>query len=124
MSTQTILIIDDDPVVADMFGEAFSLNGFKGDVFIDSSEALSAFNSDSDKYQTVICDMRMPRKSGIEIAVEIKKLNPLVRVILMADDKKDYDNANSPSEISDHFVTKPEDVRGVLKLISDINKAN
>jgi DNA-binding response OmpR family regulator len=68
--------------------------------------------------------MRMPGKSGIEIAVEIKKLNPLVRVILMADDKKDYDNANSPSEISDHFVTKPEDVRGVLKLISDINKAN
>jgi two-component system response regulator MtrA len=123
MSTQTILIIDDDPVVADMFGEAFSLNGFKGDVFIDSSEALSAFNSDSDKYQTVICVI-MPGKCGIEIAVEIKKLNPLVRVILMADDKKDYDNANSPSEISDHFVTKPEDVRGVLKLISDINKAN
>lgn len=82
MSTQTILIIDDDPLVADMFGEALKLNWFKGDVFIDSSEALSAFNSNSDKYQTVICDMRTPGKSGIEVAVEIKKLNPSVRLYL------------------------------------------
>ena len=122
MTSEIFLVIDDDPQVANIFSEAFKANGFKGDVFIDSFKALSVFSPN--KYRVVICDIRMPGKSGIEAATEIKKLNPSVKVVLMSDDKKDYDNSDSPSKISDHFVIKPKEVGEVVKLMSGLDTAH
>ena len=124
MTSEIFLVIDDDPQVANIFTEAFRANGFKGDVFVDSSKALSIFNRSRNRYQAVICDIRMPGKSGIEAAAEIKKLNPSVKVVLMSDDKKDYDNYDSPSKISDHFVIKPKEVGEVVKLMSGLDTAH
>ncbi len=124
MTSEIFLVIDDDPQVANLFSEAFKANGFRGDVYIDSFEALSVFNKSPNKYRVVICDIRMPGKSGIEAATEIKKLNPSVKVVLMSDDKKDYDNSDSPSKISDHFVIKPKEVGEVVKLMSGLDTAH
>ena len=114
MTSEIFLVIDDDPQVANLFSEAFKANGLRGDVYIDSFEALSIFNKSPNKYRVVICDIRMPGKSGIEAATEIKKLN----------DKKDYDNSDSPSKISDHFVIKPKEVDEVVKLMSGLDTAH
>jgi DNA-binding NtrC family response regulator len=122
MSTEKTLIIDDDPDIARVFRDALRLNGFKGDVFVDSSEAISAFSSDLDKYKTVICDIRMPAQSGIEVAQAIKKINPSVRMILMSSNAKDYYDSNDSLSKFSKFINKPTDIDQVIKLMSSLLK--
>jgi CheY-like chemotaxis protein len=66
------------------------VNGFVGDVLNDPLLALSIIRTNIDKYHSVICDIRMPGKSGIELAEEIKKISPYIRIILMSSNDNDY----------------------------------
>jgi DNA-binding NtrC family response regulator len=67
-------------------------------------------------YGEVICDVRMLGKSGLEVEKELKKENPLIQIILMFDNDKDYydgkENNESCKNFSDKFAVKPK----VLKL--------
>ena len=119
MDKKKILIIDDDPYVAKAFNEALSVNGFKGDVYTDSLSALSNLKNNINGYDRVVCDIRMPGKSGIEVAKEVKKSIPGLRIILMSSNENDYYENNEAKDISDDFVLKPKDFDGFLKLLSN-----
>ncbi|HEY7107865.1 MAG TPA: response regulator [Nitrososphaeraceae archaeon] len=123
MAKNKLLIIDDDPDVAARFNEALKVNGFTGDIVNDAIVGLSTFRNNVDAYFAVICDIRMPGKSGIELSKEIKKINPSIHLILMSDNEKDYySHANSESimNFSDQFAIKPKNAEQVIKLISGI----
>jgi DNA-binding response OmpR family regulator len=114
-----ILVIDDDPKIARTFNEAFLLNGYKGDVFTDPLVLLPKLKNTLDEYELVICDMRMPGKSGIEMARLIKLMNSRIRVVLMSSDRKDFYESSEPVQnFADTFVVKPKNIEEVLQLIS------
>ena len=112
------LIIDDDPVITDLFNEALAMNGFAGEVFNDAALAFSVFASDPDKYNKVFLDMRMPGKSGAELANEINRLRPSLPVILMSTTEKDYDDIEGSNKNLFTFTVKPKNVEQIINLIS------
>jgi DNA-binding NtrC family response regulator len=122
LGSKRLLIIDDDPKVTSRFEEALALNGFVGDVENDALIGLSTYKNDIYKYNTVICDIRMPGKSGIELAKEIKKVNRSIHVVLMSEDEKDYNNNENAKIYSDQFVVKPQNTRQVVELISKLSR--
>jgi len=120
MEKRKILLIDDDPDVAKVFNETLMVNGFKGDVYTDPLLALSDIKKNFDKYERIFCDMRMPGKSGIEIAKEIKTSIPSMRVILMSSNEKDFIENDESKTISDGFAIKPKNFDEFVKLISNV----
>jgi two-component SAPR family response regulator len=54
------------------------------DEFINSSQALEHFLEYPNDYCMLVSDIRMPSPTGFELAKEIYKINPDVKILLMS----------------------------------------
>ncbi|HEX5658508.1 MAG TPA: response regulator [Polyangiales bacterium] len=78
---QRILVLDDEPLIGDFLVGA--LEGNHVDVTVDGTEALK--RAVDGNYDLVLCDLRMPRMSGIEFYNELGRRRPdlLAAFVLM-----------------------------------------
>lgn len=118
LNKKRFLIIDDDPVITNLFNEALLVNGFVGEVVNDPASAISVLTNYPNKYDKVFVDMRMPGKSGIELASEINKIVPSLCVILMSTTEKDFDDIQGSDKNLFTFSIKPKNVQETISLIS------
>ena len=82
MKKLTVMVVDDEPVVADTILEILKEEGIDGFAFSSGHDALTWFpriNPDA-----VIMDVVMPGISGIAAAIEMRKQSPACRVILFS----------------------------------------
>ena len=81
-STRHILVVDDQPTVADTLTLVFQSKGYKVKTAYDAESALvllQSFPAD-----TVVCDIILPGMNGIEFATLMRKAHPNCRVILLS----------------------------------------
>ena len=82
-----ILVIDDDPIVADSLAQFFVNEGCHALSVYSPSEALSelrrAQESTAGAYQVAICDINLPEIGGIELLREMVKLHRQTAVIML-----------------------------------------
>ncbi|MFH1351133.1 MAG: response regulator [Pseudomonadota bacterium] len=76
-----ILILDDDKIIADMFGDLISENGRTVDVCYDGLTALE--NIQKNLYDIIIVDLIMPKVGGLDILKYAKQINLDVIVIII-----------------------------------------
>ncbi len=77
----SILVIEDDPLVADLFRELLPAQGYRADVVVDGESALERFAERP--YDLLLSDKNLPGISGIELLKQIKTIDPDVDVIIM-----------------------------------------
>ncbi len=77
--------------------------------FTDPLAALEHFNLDPKDHHIVICDIKMPGMYGYELAKQIKKNNPEVKIILMsAFEIEDKELSRLLTDVKvDAFIKKP-----------------
>jgi DNA-binding NtrC family response regulator len=120
-----LLVVDDDPDIAQVLKMGLLKNGFLVDAFTKPEDALQSFKSDSDSYCLVLSDIRMPSISGILLSKKVKEVNPNVKVVLMtAFEIRDNEFSKVfPSTQVDGFVQKPIAIKDltdkILTLIGD-----
>ena len=82
-----ILIIDDDPIVADSLAQFFNNEGCKAAAVYSPSAALheldQAKESTAGAYQVAICDINLPEMGGLELLREIIKSHRQTSVIML-----------------------------------------
>jgi len=76
-----ILIVDDEKNQAEMLKDVLELEGHQAKPVLDGYSAIEAVKSDG--YDLILMDIRMPGINGIETFLEIKKIDPSVKVIMM-----------------------------------------
>ena len=81
-SMSRILIIDDEPQIANMLRSLFDSNGFEVDVAHDGNAGLRAFRTTP--ADVVITDILMPEKEGLETIAELREDYPDVKIIAMS----------------------------------------
>jgi DNA-binding NtrC family response regulator len=122
-SLARLIVVDDDPDLAQVFTGGLLMNGFLVDMFTNPEEALQnlRFNS-KDYYSLVLSDIRMPEMSGIQLARKVKDINPSIKVVLMtAYEIKDIKFSKvSPSVHADAFIQKPISITDLTNKILDI----
>jgi len=74
-------MVDDESDVAEVFKIGLTKKGFEVDAFSDPVVALASFKPDY--YDLVISDVRMPNLNGLELAYELKKLDPNQRIVFL-----------------------------------------
>jgi len=82
MKKLTVMVVDDEPIVADTILEILKEEGIDGFAFSGGHAALNWFariNPDA-----VIMDVVMPGISGIAAGIEMRKQSPSCRVILFS----------------------------------------
>lgn len=78
--TGTILVVDDDPQVLRAVKAILLNEGYRVDDCHSGAEALAAFQSE--EYDTVLSDIKMPEMDGIALLEQLRKLDREVPVIL------------------------------------------
>jgi DNA-binding response OmpR family regulator len=75
------MLVDDEEDIAEVLTMGLRKKGFDVDSFFDPMIALSSFKPGY--YDLVLSDVRMPKMSGLELAFELKKLDPTQRIVFL-----------------------------------------
>lgn len=80
-----VLIVDDDPIVADSLAEFLSQDGYRVTTAATGDEAVAAIEEtlDVDPFQVVICDLSLPGMNGVETLRRISEISPETVVIML-----------------------------------------
>jgi CheY-like chemotaxis protein len=118
--SKKILYVEDDEYLCEVNKEALEL--FCDDVFIakDGEEGLELFKENTD-IDLVLTDVTMERMHGLEMAKQIRKINPKVKIIARTSHSMAYLRENfgeyDVKALFDHTLQKPFDFVDLLEII-------
>jgi two-component system, cell cycle response regulator CpdR len=115
--SKSILILDDEYDIVNILKKSLSIAGFSVFGFTDPVLALEHFKSNSDMYEIVLTDVRMPQMNGIEFATHIRRISPIVKILMMSAFDMDDLNIQSSLQIAE-FLQKLFSPIALLKIIS------
>ncbi len=78
---ETILIAEDDEAVSNVMRKILEMHGYRVMEAVDGDVAISEFLKNKDTIQLIILDIIMPRRGGMEVYREIKRIKPDIRAI-------------------------------------------
>ncbi len=79
---ERILLVDDEEAIVHLERQILKRLGYAATAFKNPMDALKAFQAAPDDFDLVITDMAMPKKTGIQLAVELLAVRPDIPVIL------------------------------------------
>ena len=79
-----VLLVEDEMDLMQLYQAALNASGIQVDGFTDPLKAYSRFQENSDNYDVIISDIRMPGLSGIQLAQKLKEIKKDVKVFLMS----------------------------------------
>jgi DNA-binding response OmpR family regulator len=82
--TPSVLIADDDGLIAAVILRILGLMDLKGVVVSDGLVAIATAQAMNESLVCVILDVMMPGRSGIEAAKEIRRFAPTLPIIIMS----------------------------------------
>lgn len=79
-----VLVVDDDDMVRDMAAQLIERLGFKVLKAPGGREALEMFMVHHEQIHTVIVDFSMPNLTGMDVFLEMQKLDRRARIFIMS----------------------------------------
>jgi PAS domain S-box-containing protein len=79
---ESILIVDDEPAVANSHAASLNNLGYKVTVAYEPVTALDLFRQDPGGFDIVLLDQRMPDMSGDQLAVELLRIRPDLPIVV------------------------------------------
>lgn len=104
---KSILVVDDEPAIAEYLEDLLGIQGYETDIFMDSHSALESFKNNPQSYQALITDQTMPELTGLELATLVHGIRPDLPIILCSgysEQLQDQALENLPVDV---FLDKP-----------------
>ena len=105
MLQKKVLVVDDDPVIGRSFSGVLSGKGYAVITAHDGEDALAKINSDT--YDIVFTDIKMPGMSGIEVAQRIRERQPWLPVVIITGFGSDDNRKQAEAAGVSDFLDKP-----------------
>jgi CheY-like chemotaxis protein len=100
-----VLVVDDDPVVAKSFDRVLSGKGY---AVITASSGQEALNKlETEDYDVVFTDIKMPGMSGLEMAEQVKERRPWLPVVIVTGYGSPDNEARAEAAGVSGFLRKP-----------------
>lgn len=80
----TVLVVDDTPAVREFIMDELKTNGIDPIGAGDSVAGLEAFLANRQRIDLVILDLLMPRMSGLDLAAELERCRPGVKILYIS----------------------------------------
>ncbi|GEM_PF-349934 len=119
---ETLLIIDDEAVVANIWSVFLEDTGYKVITAADGEEGLALFGERKDEIDLVILDYVLPGMSGLETFKKLKKIDPDMKVLISSGYSGEGRAKDILMEGGDDFIQKParlNDLNGKIREILD-----
>lgn len=79
--TVRVLLIDDEPQFVEVLAERLEARGFSVQTALDGDQGLTKLQEQ--EADVVILDVQMPGRDGVETLREVKRIKPLIEVIML-----------------------------------------
>ena len=114
----SILVVDDEPVVLETFGEMLEALSHRVELVTSGSAAIEMLGKDH--FDLVFTDLSMPDMDGWEVAREIRRGWPDTRIILVTGYGKGIEPPSEETDLIDGVIGKPFDFHQVTETISQV----
>jgi len=115
-----ILLVDDEDSILYMLSETLKSEGFDVESTTDGQKALELL--DTEDYDIIVTDVKMPGVSGIHLYWYIEKKKPdlMDRVVFITGDIIDSTTRSFLKSVDNPYLTKPFDMKKFITIIHSI----
>lgn len=107
-----ILIVDDEPTIAELVSFNLSHEGYQTDTALDARSALRRF--EETPYDLVILDRMLPGMDGVEVLREIRRTGGHVPVLMLTARGSEADRVAGLEAGADDYLVKPFSTRELV----------
>ena len=86
MKTLKILVVDDEPLIAETLAQVLRLGGHEAIPVFSGEEAVERARYES--FDLLLSDVMMPGISGVDAAIELEGILPFCKVVLISGNQK------------------------------------
>lgn len=108
----TVLVVDDEPVLAEMVSMALRYEGWNITTVGDGSSAIAAARRQ--RPDVVVLDVMLPDMSGLDVLHKLRSENPGLPVLLLTAKDAVEDRIAGLTAGGDDYVTKPFSIEEVV----------
>jgi DNA-binding response OmpR family regulator len=114
-----ILIVDDEPDIAQVLKLGLEKNGFAVDTYNNPLDAVSKFKADS--YDLLLLDIKMPKMNGFELYSKLHRIDEKAKICFITAYEIYYDEFKRmfPKVKVECFIRKPVSINNLARLIKD-----
>lgn len=105
--TETVLVVEDDPMVSDMIRRVMEHYGYAVLLAEHPDEAISLCSSHQGPIHALVSDVIMPGMDGFELAAKLRKTRPDLKVLFVSGYSEDSFPHSSGEIKGDGFLQKP-----------------
>ena len=121
-SSKSILIVDDDRLIVELFSIVFKKYGFNVFKAGNGLDAWKIFNNEN--IDAVLTDIRMPGLNGIELSNRIRNHSPFTKIAVMTGEESGATTGLLNDGTADYFFLKPFDIKNVCEIfMTGVNAA-
>ncbi len=114
---RTILIVDDETEIRNIFEQAFSQKGYVVRSSESAEGALEILKQEN--INVIFLDLNLPKMNGIELCKKIKKMNPIAIICAVTGYASIFEVVACRDAGFDDYFTKPVDLERLLKAGQD-----
>jgi DNA-binding NtrC family response regulator len=116
---ETILVVDDQKEIRSFLISALKMFGYCVICAEDGTDGLKKYVENRDKIHLLLLDIVMPKKNGVELFKEIKKLEPNAKVLFMSGYNEIFNKKENLQE-DIKCISKPFTIKALLKEIREV----
>ena len=115
MAQETILLVEDEPAVRQLFATALTRAGYTVVEARNGEEALKLFDENPSSIDLLLTDMRMPFMGGAELATQLRTRRGTLKLLCISG----YAGGNE-LEFPGDFLAKPFSRDEMLRKVRDV----
>ncbi len=124
MAMKTILIIEDDRFIGEMYVRSLKKAGYEVDWMVDGNDGLVAARNKP--YDAILLDIMLPERRGSDILQALRgngeDLIPNTRVIVLTNFEQDNDSRAAMQQNADAYLIKAEITpRRLLEVLQELD---
>lgn len=116
--TRQILVVEDDAAIRRAVSDALRFSGYAVIEAVDGKAGLEAARSR--QYDLLLLDLVLPGHDGFEILAEVRRLRPVMPVILLTARGDEADRIRGLRGGADDYVVKPFSVKELLARVEAV----
>lgn len=112
---ETILLVEDEPAVRQLFAQALSRAGYRVYEARNGQEAVKVFDQHGDSIDLLLTDLRMPYMGGAELAQQLRARRVTLKLLCISG----YPGAMD-GDITHDFLAKPFSRDDLLNKVREV----
>lgn len=117
-----ILIVDDEIKFAGILSKRLALRGIVSDICHDGNSGLEWIKKASGSRPLVLLDLNLPDIYGVQVLMEIKKIDPAIPVVIVTGHGTETDREECLRLGAQDFTNKPVKIDEIIDLLKCIKE--